>query len=193
MIHIRPLVFTFVLTAALGITGPAAIAGGPARELAASQGAVVLEQCRVSARMVQMGDKVFALFSATNHGAEPETVDFHYAAFRTAETSMMSRMMPLPEQVAQGKCSLTIGPEETVSHTVLLREGETQVPAIGAEDPLGFGLAAATWRLMVARNEMDQAAGWGAVPPSVGDAVHELTGSEHVILAATEFEVPLSG
>ena len=72
MIHIRPLVFTFVLTAALGITGPAAIAGGPARELAASQGAVVLEQCRVSARMVQMGDKVLHHVASVMKGVTRE-------------------------------------------------------------------------------------------------------------------------
>jgi len=192
VIHLRTLLLTLALTTALGATGPAAIAVGPARELAASQGTVAVDDCHVTARLVQAGDKVFALISATNHGAESGTFDFHYAAFRTPEASMMERMVPMPERVAQGKCSLTVGADQTVSHTILLREGESQLGALAPEDPMGFGLAPATWRLTVSRNAMDDALGWGAVPPSVADGVHTL-GVEQVILAATQFEAPISG
>lgn len=192
MIQFRTLLLTLTVTTALGATGPAAIALGPARELAVSQGTVAVDECHMTARMVQAGDKVFALISATNHGAETETFDFHYAAFRTPEVSMMARMLPLPERVAQGEVSLTIDANQTVAHTILLRDGEPQQGAIAAEDPLGFGLAAATWRLTVSRNAVDDALGWGAVPPSVGQDIHEL-GIEQVVLAATQFEVPVSG
>jgi len=192
MFQHRSFLVTLALTAALGTTGPAAIATGPARELAASQGTVAVDQCHVTARMVQMGDKVFALFSATNHGDEPETVEFHYSAFRTPETSMVSRMLPFPQQVAQGKCTLSIGADETVSHTVLLREGEPQFFSQDPKEPLGFGMTGAMWRLLVARSAIDEAAGWGAVPPSVGDGVPSL-GAAHIVLAATQLGFPVSG
>lgn len=192
MIQLRPFLVTLALTTAVGATGPAAVAGGPARELAASQGTVAVGPCHVSARLVQVEDKVFARFTAANGGAEAETVDFHYSAFRTPDASMMLRMIPSPEQVAQGRCSLTIGANEILSHAVLLREGEAQVDAIDAKNAMGFGMAGATWRLMVANSAIDQAAGWGAVPPSVGEEIQPL-GAAHVVLAATEIGFRVSG
>ncbi len=192
MFQLRPFLVTLALTAALGATGPAAIAVGPARELAASQGIVAVGQCHVSARLVQVEDKVFALFTAANSGAEPETVDFHYSAFRTADASMMLRMMPSPEQVAQGRCSLTVGADEMVSHTVLLKEGEARPATTQVKNALGFGGIGATWSLLVADGAIDAAAGWGAVPPSVGDGIHPL-GAEHFVLAATELGISVAG
>jgi hypothetical protein len=192
MIQLRPLLATLALTTALGATGPAAIAVGPARELAASQGTVAVGQSHVSARLVQVEDKVFALFTAANAGAEPETVDFHYSAFRTADASMMLRMLPSPEQVAQGRCSLSVGADEMVSHTVLLREGEPQPGRTDIKNAMGFAGTGATWRLMVADGAIDEAAGWGAVPPSVGAGIQPL-GAEHVVLAATEVGIPVAG
>lgn len=192
MIQLRPFLFTLALTTALGATGPAAVAGGPARELAASQGTVAVGHCEVSARMVQVEDKVFALITAVNGGAESETVDFHYSAFRTADASMMLRMLPSPEQVALGRCSLTIGANETLSHTVLLHEGEPQVVPAEAKTAMNLGFTGATWRLMVASSPIDAAAGWGGVPPSVTDGIPTL-GAHQIVLAATEFGPLVSG
>jgi hypothetical protein len=192
VIQLRPFIVTLALTTALGATGPAAVAGGPTRELAASQGTVAVGPCNVSARLIQVGDKVLAQFTAVNTGADAEAVDFHYSVFRTADVSMMLRMLPSPEQVAQGRCSLTVGANETLTHTVLLREGVTQPVAVEAKNALGLGSTGASWNLMVASDAIDAAAGWGAVPPSVGEGIQPLS-QAHVVLASNQFGIPFSG
>jgi len=179
---------SMMLTLGLVYVGPFADAnadGRPARELAPASGAVTVDGCTLTGRLVQDRDKVYAVFAAANPGAEPATVDVRFAAFLTPGGSPMMRMVPMPQQVAQGRTTITVSPDSTASHVVQIKDGVPlpAEPAQPAELDLG-GFGSETWSLLVSRSEIPEAAGWGAVAPSVASDTFEL-GDAQVMLAHT--------
>ena len=180
----------FFLSMAVAFTsaGPFADAvadGRPARELAPSSGVVQVDGCTLTGRLVQDRDKVYAVLSATNPGAEPATVDVRFAVFLTAGGSPMMRMMPMPTQVAQGRATITVSPDSTVDHVLQVQEGVAlPAPVEPPEEMAWDRVGPDTWRLLVSRSEIPEAAGWGAVAPSVSDETFEL-GKAQIVLAHT--------
>ncbi len=178
-------------TTYIGALSDASAGGGHARELAPASGVVTVDGAMLSARLFQVEDKVFARFTAANHGVETTEVDVEYAVFRTAPASMMARMMPMPEHVAGGSCAITVAANGSVDHTILVQEN-APLPAKPLPDLAGLALedlspelfvGEPTWSLVVSRKDIPEAAGWGALPPSVGKPT--ALGDEQVVLAAT--------
>ena len=159
--------------------------GRPARELAPSSGSVLVDGCTLTGRLVQDRDKVYAVLTAANPGAEPATVDVRFAAFLTPAGSPMMRMMPMPTQVAQGRATITVPPDSAVDRVLQIQEG-VALPAPDApptDEELFFG-GRDTWGLLVSRSEIPEAAGWGAVAPSIAAETFVL-GDAQIVLAHT--------
>jgi len=172
------MVLTFCVA---GSFGDAGADGRPARELAPASGAVTVDGCTLTGRLVQDRDRVFAVLSAANPGAEPATVDVRFAVFLTPAASPMMRLMPSPTQVAQGRATIVVAADSTASHVLPIQEGAALPTEPQPELDRGGKDA---WQLLVSRSEIPEAAGWGALVPAVARETHEL-GTAQVVLAHT--------
>ncbi len=110
---------------------------------------------------------MYARFVAKNGSEKDSALEFNYAANCTPGGSMMSRMMPIPRQVKTDKCILKIVAGESATVDVLVRTEARPVAVVKAEgkDIEFRAKLPDSWSLMVSKNPITRAVGFGALIP----------------------------
>ncbi len=171
MYQARFFVTAMALTVCLGHAGIGRIAtadGTSARPIAPSSGTVLVDGGELSGELVHHRGLVYAVFTATNTGGEEMAVDFEYAAYHTAASSPMSRMMSMPEEIKRDRCVFTVASGATIKKTIPLEGAPAPASPNSAANQLDMGMPMGdpVWSLVVARKGLDENAGWGATLPS---------------------------
>ncbi len=149
------------------------IAGRP---VANSLGAAIVDDCEIRGKLVARDDGTYAVFDIVNSASDTE-IKFNYAAYCMPAASMVSRMMPVPVMTKQGTVDLCIKCGESVTKEYLIREDKPAAAEAGKKETAGTQWKKITesaglkspdmWWLMIGREEIKSAKGWGAVGPSV--------------------------
>ncbi len=158
------------------------------------------DHCRLTGAIAAAGEGVVAEFAVTNTGAAAATVTFCYAVEKTPAMSPFARMIPSPEQVKRGQCTLTVAAGgEQIERIVVETTNAVVTRAVEGtlsftNPPVPIGLPGGTppedmWTLKVSRNEITNTAGWGGVPPGILSATGQLT--EAVLILAAPKRVTL--
>lgn len=170
------------------------------RPLAKSRGVATLDDCQVTGRIESRPAGVFAVFDVDNPTTIEKDITFHYLATRTPPASPFSRMGPRPETVKKGVLELRLKNGRTTEE-ILIKEpapaalepatagGLSAASATGNVARLARDLSPEIWTLVVSRQDIKGARGWGAVGPSASDALISLDKGE-AVLAVTLQDMP---